>query len=307
MISRRFFLSMILVCFAVTALPPLTQAAVPAASATQELASGSALVVDLQNNKVLYSSHPDLVVPIASVTKLMTALVILEARQPMNELLAVNIESVPEMRGVYSRVRLGSKLSREQLLRIMLLASENRAAATLAHYYPGGYDEFVKAMNAQARTLGMTRSHFVEPTGLSAENVSDAEDLVRLLKATLRYPKIGEFSVMPEYTAHFTHPAYTLEFRNTNYLVRKPDWSIQLSKTGFTNLAGHCLVMRTIMDGRPVAMVVLDAFGKYTHMADATRLKRWLETGTLTPVPESALSYKKERERQRQLLMAAPH
>lgn len=261
----------------------------------QELASGSALLVDLQSNQVLYSSNPDYVVPIASVTKLMTAMVVLDAQLPLEQTLPIIIRDVSEMRGVYSRVRLGSEISRQTMLLLTLMSSENRAAASLAHHYPGGVPAFVAAMNAKAQALGMAHTRYVEPTGLSEMNVSSANDLVTLLKASQQYPLIGRFSTTREQTVAFRKPGYTLGFRNTNHLVHKADWSIQLTKTGFTNEAGHCLVMRTVMNGRPVAFVVLDAFGKYTHMADASRLRRWLETGKVTPVAPAALSYKQQR------------
>ena len=147
----------------------------------------------------------------------------------------------------------------------------------------------------------MSRTHYVEPTGLSERNVSSANDLVKLIRASRQYPLIQQFSTTDEKTVAFRKPNYTLGFRNTNALVRKNNWDIQLSKTGFTNAAGHCLVMSTTMKQRPVAFVVLDAFGKYTHMADANRLKKWLETGTVTPVPAAALAYKQQKQAQRQL------
>ena len=268
-------------------------------AAGQEIASGSALLVDLISNEVLYASNPDLVVPIASVTKLMTALVVLTARQPLDEALPVEIDEVTEMRGVHSRVRLGSKLSRRELLMIALMASENRASATLAHHYPGGVEGFVEEMNFQAKALGMGNTWFAEPTGLSQHNQSSAGDLVKLIIAIERFPMIGEFSSMRAKTVAFSNPAYSLEFRNTNHLVNKPEWRIDLTKTGFTNAAGRCLVMKTQIDGRPVALVVLDAYGKLTHTADASRLKRWIETGRVTPVAPAALAYKQERLAQR--------
>ncbi|WP_308811827.1 D-alanyl-D-alanine endopeptidase [Stutzerimonas azotifigens] len=264
-------------------------------TAVQELAAGSAMLVDLETGKELYSSNPDAVAPIASVTKLMTAMVTLDANLPLDERLPIVISDVAEMRGVYSRVRLGSVISRRDMLSLALMSSENRAAASLAHHYPGGVPGFIKAMNAKAHALGMSHSHFVEPTGLSAGNVSTARDLVRLLQAAGKYPLISQLSATPERTVAFTKPNYTLGFRNTNSLVRKPDWKIEVTKTGFTNDAGHCLVMRTVMNRRPVAFVVLDAFGKYTHIADASRLRTWLETGRITPVPAAALAYKQQR------------
>jgi len=300
---RKTFLSLLLVCGTVVATPSALAVVTP--SAKQELASGSALLIDLETNEVLYSSNPDMVVPIASVTKLMTAMVVLDAKLPMEQVLPITIKDAREMQGVFSRVRIGSELSRGEMLLLTLMSSENRAAASLAHHYPGGYSAFIQAMNAKARALGMTKSHFVEPTGLSEKNVSSANDLVRLLRASQGYPQIEKFSTTSEKTVAFRKPNYTLGFRNTNGLVRKPDWTIQVTKTGFTNAAGHCLVMRTTMNKRPVAFVVLDAFGKYTHMADANRLKKWLETGRVTPVAPAALAYKQQRLSQRQQLQAA--
>ena len=273
-------------------------------SAQQELAAGSALLVDLKTNEVLYSSNPNFVAPIASVTKLMTAMEVLDAKQSLTEKLPIVIKDTAEMQGVFSRVRLGSELSRNDTLLITLMSSENRAAASLAHHYPGGHNAFIQAMNTKAQALGMHHSRFVEPTGLSEENVSSAEDLVRLIQAAQEYPLIRQFSTLDEKTVAFSKPNYTLGFRNTNALVRKDNWTIQLSKTGFTNSAGHCLVMSTEMNKRPVAFVVLDAFGKYTHMADANRLKKWLETGAITPVPAAALSYKKAKQQERQSTLA---
>ncbi|MCU7368601.1 D-alanyl-D-alanine endopeptidase [Pantoea stewartii] len=263
--------------------------------AQPQIASGSALIVDLTNGKVLFSSHPDRVRPIASITKLMTAMVVLDAHQPMNEMVKVDISQTPEMRGVFSRVKLNSEISRRSMLMLALMSSENRAAASLAHAYPGGYDAFIRAMNAKARALGMMHTHYVEPTGLSIKNVSSAQDLVKLLKATREYPLLGELSTTKEETAVFAHPSYALPFRNTNHLVYKNGWHIQLTKTGYTDQAGHCLVMRTMIKNRPVALVVLDAFGKYTHFADANRLRDWLETGKAAPVPAAALAYKKQK------------
>ena len=195
-------------------------------------------------------------------------------------------------------MRLNSQISRRDMLLLALMSSENRAAASPAHHYPGGYDAFIRAMNAKARALGMTHTRYVEPTGLSVHNVSTARDLTKLLIASEQYPLIGQLSTTKEETATFAHPAYSLPFRNTNHLVYRDNWNIQLTKTGFTNAAGHCLIMRTVINQRPVALVVMDAFGKYTHFADASRLRTRIETGKVMPVPASALSYKKQREAQ---------
>lgn len=264
----------------------------------QEIAGRSAIVVDLKTNEVLYSNNPNAVMSIASVTKLMTAMVVLDAKLPMEQKLAVNIRDTKEMKGVYSRVRIGSEISRKEMLLLTLMSSENRAAASLAHHYPGGHKAFIKAMNAKAKALGMKNTRYVEPTGLSYKNVSSASDLIVLLKASEKYPMLGQLSSTEKKTVTFTNPRYSLDFRNTNRLVYKDNWDIHLTKTGFTNAAGHCLVMRTEMAKRQVAFVVLDAYGKYTHIADANRLRNWLETGKVTPIPAEAKQYKKQRSQQ---------
>jgi D-alanyl-D-alanine endopeptidase (penicillin-binding protein 7) len=263
-----------------------------------QLSSRSALLVDLASDKVVYSRNPGRVMPIASVTKLMVAVVVLEAKQPLNEVLTVTIRDNKEMKGVYSRVRLGSQLSRGELLHIALMSSENRATSTLAHNYPGGYSAFIKAMNVKARALGMSSTRYVEPTGLSPFNVSTANDLVRLLKETRKHPLMTQYSTTSAKVVTFVKPRYSLGFRNTNNLVRKPDWKIQLTKTGYTDDAGHCLVMVTHMGQRQMAMVLLDAFGKYTHMADATRMRRWVETGTSGKVPVAAKNNRQYKDSQ---------
>ena len=259
------------------------------------LASGSAMVIDLQTDKVLYSSNPDVIVPIASVTKLMTAMVVLDAKQSMDEVIPVNISQTPEMKGVFSRVKLGSEMNRRDMLLITLMSSENRAAASLAHSYPGGYPAFILAMNAKAKALGMKHTAYVEPTGLSVYNVSTARDLTKLVMAARKYPMLSELSTTETKTVTFRKPAYSLVFNNTDHLVRKENWDIKLTKTGFTNQAGHCLVLLTTMANRPVSVVILDAFGKYTHFADASRQRKWMETGQSGPAPEVALQYKKEK------------
>ncbi|HHI5410087.1 D-alanyl-D-alanine endopeptidase [Vibrio metoecus] len=264
----------------------------------QELAANSALVIDLKTNEVIYSSNPDAVKPIASVTKLMTAMVTLDAKLPMDAKLPITIKEAKEMKGVHSRVRIGSEISRKEMLLLALMSSENRAAASLAHHYPGGYKAFIKAMNAKAKALGMKSTRFVEPTGLSEQNVSSARDLVLLLKASKKYPMLGQLSSTDKKTVTFAKPRYTLDFRNTNRLVHNDNWRIDLTKTGFTNAAGHCLVMRTQMGKRQVAFVVLDTKGKLSPVGDATRLRTWLETGKVTPIPADAKQYKKQRSQE---------
>ena len=269
--------------------------AVPRDTSKLHIASGSAMLIDLQTNKLIYASNPDVVVPIASVTKLMTGMVVLEAKQNMEEYISVSISDTPEMKGVFSRVKIGSELPRREMLLITLMSSENRAAASLAHHYPGGYAAFIAAMNAKAKALGMTSTHYVEPTGLSTSNVSTARDLSKLVQAARKYPLLSELSTAKEKTVAFRKPNYTLGFHNTDHLVRKDNWDIKLTKTGFTNQAGHCLVLITQMGGRPVSLVILDAFGKYTHFADASRIRQWVETGKSSTVPAVALQYKADK------------
>lgn len=271
----------------------------PVVAPLVQIASGSAMVIDLNTHEVIYSRDPDQVRPIASLTKLMTAMVTLDAKQSLDEVISVDIHNTKEMRGVFSRVKLNSEITRRQMIQLALMSSENRAAASLAAHYPGGYDAFISAMNAKAKSLGMTNTHYVEPTGLSINNVSTARDLTRLLLASRQYPLMGELSTTQEKTAVFSHPSYALPFRNTNHLIMNPKWSIQLTKTGYTDQAGHCLAMRTLINGRPVTLVVLDAFGKFTAFADAARLRTWMETGKNATVPQIAKTYRKEKDQQR--------
>ncbi|MDZ5603729.1 D-alanyl-D-alanine endopeptidase [Pseudomonas sp. RP23018S] len=297
--SSLSILSLLLLLTGAAMLPTPVAAQTPAQTqrdpAKLHLASGSALLIDLNTRQELYSSHAERVLPIASVTKLMTAMVVLDAKLPMDEMLTMTIANNPDMKGIYSRVRLGSELNRRETLLITLMSSENRAATSLANHYPGGYGAFIKAMNAKARSLGMSHTRYVEPTGLSTQNVSTARDLAKLLIASRSYPMLSQLSTTREKTVAFRKPNYTLGFRNTDHLVNKSNWDINLTKTGFTNEAGHCLVLLTKMDNRPVAMVILDAFGKYTHFADASRMRQWLETGATKPAPAVAMQYKAER------------
>ncbi len=253
------------------------------------------MLVDLQTNKVIYASNPDVVVPIASVSKLMTGLIVLEAKQNMDEYIDINITDTPEMKGVFSRVKIGSQMPRKEMLLIALMSSENRAAASLAHHYPGGYAAFIAAMNAKAKALGMTSTHYVEPTGLSIHNVSTARDLSKLLAYARKFPMLSQLSTTKEKTVAFRKPNYTLGFSNTDHLINRANWDIKLTKTGFTNQAGHCLVLVTSMGNRPVSLVILDAFGKFTHFADASRIRSWVETGKGGAVPDVALRYKADK------------
>ncbi len=239
-----------------------------------ELRSDSFLIVDQRSGEDLLARNADRVAPVASITKLMTAMVILDSRQPLSEMLTVTEDDRDRLRKSRSRLPIGSRLSREDLLRLALMSSENRAAAALARHYPGGDRAFAKAMNDKARALGMRRSRFVEATGLSAANVSTPRDLSLMLKAASAYPLIRQFSTDSGHTVALKRGAR--EFRNTNPLVKDPSWEISLSKTGYIEEAGRCLVMQTWMRGRPVLVVLLDSFGTRTRTADARRLQKWL-------------------------------
>jgi D-alanyl-D-alanine endopeptidase (penicillin-binding protein 7) len=241
-----------------------------------ELKSSVALVMDQDTNEILFSKNPQAVLPIASLTKLMTALVVTEARQPLTEVLTVTEDDVDTEKNSRSRLKVGTQLTREEMLHLALMSSENRAAHALGRHYPGGLDAFVEAMNRKAHSLGMTDTHYVEPTGLSSRNQSSARDLATLVKAAHEYPIIREFSTSPEYEVELgNRPA---QFRTTNALVRSPQWDIGLQKTGYITEAGRCLVMQAKLAGRQLIMVFLDSTGKYSRIGDAERVRRWIST-----------------------------
>lgn len=262
-----------------------------------ELASVNAMVMDLESNDVLFTRNPDAVVPIASVSKLMTAMVTLDDKQPMDDWIAVDISKDIYLKNVFSHVRLGSQLQRKDMLLLALMASENRAAATLAHHYSKGYDAFIQAMNAKAKALGMTNTRFVEPTGISEKNVSTARDLAKMLQAAAKYPLITQLTTTPKKDMRFRKPGHVRAYYNTNPLVRAGSWDIEVSKTGFIDEAGRCLVMKADIDDKPVAIVLLDSFGKRSHFGDANRIKRWLETGKSGSVPPAAKAYVMRKEK----------
>jgi D-alanyl-D-alanine endopeptidase (penicillin-binding protein 7) len=240
------------------------------------LASSAALVIDQEDGHALYAKRADAVSPIASITKLMTAMVVLDAKLPMDEKITVESSDVDTLRNSGSRLAVGSELPRSEMLRLALMSSENRAAAALARTYPGSTPAFVMAMNRKATELGMLSSHFIDPTGLHSENVSTPEDLVKMVKAGTQYGMIREFTTTAsaEVDTGRRHPQ---AFHNTNALVRAGEWNIGLSKTGFINEAGRCLVMQVTIASRPIIIVLLDSVGKYTRIADAQRIKRWVE------------------------------
>jgi len=249
-----------------------------------DLKSSVALVVDQDTNEVLFSKNPDAVLPIASITKLMTALVVTEASLPLDEVLVVSQDDVAATAGSRSRLQLGTHLTRGEMLHLSLMASENRAAHVLGRTYPGGLQQFVSAMNAKARQLGMQDTRYVEPTGLSSNNQSSAQDLTRLVRAAFEHPIIRDLSTSLE--AAMPVGRKTVQFRNTNGLVRNPEWDIGLQKTGYISAAGRCVVMQTQMAGRKLIMVLLDSAGKYTRIGDAERLRKWLADSTSLLVNE---------------------
>lgn len=240
-----------------------------------DLRSSSVFILDATHSSVLYSRRADVAMPIASITKLMTALVVLQAEQFLDESIEITRDDIFRGKGAYSRLTLGTTLTRGELIHLALMSSENRAAYALGRHYPGGLPAFVKEMNAQAQALGMTHTHFVDPAGLSSENVASPEDLSKLVMAASENSIIREYSTDKGYVVRAGRRM--IDFRNTDSLVSNPTWNIMVQKTGYINEAGKCLVMQAIIEGRTVVIVLLDSFGKYTRVADAKRIKKWME------------------------------
>jgi D-alanyl-D-alanine endopeptidase (penicillin-binding protein 7) len=240
-----------------------------------DLKSSSVLVFDESRSSVLYSRRSDVPMPIASITKLMTAMVVLEAKQPLDEPIKITADDRIQGKGAFSRLTTGTTLTRGELMRLALMSSENRAAYVLGRRYPGGLPACVAAMNAKAKTLGMKHAHFVEPTGLSSRNVASAEDLSRLVSAASKNSTIAEYSTGKQYTVRVGRQM--VEFHNTNALVSNPTWEIMVQKTGYIAEAGKCLVMQAMIEGRQVVIVLLNSVGKYTRVADARRIRKWME------------------------------
>jgi len=241
------------------------------------LKSTSALVLDQSGQRVLYAKNIDWVVPIASITKLMTALVVLDSGLPLDERITISKEDRDGLKGTRSRLAVGMTVTREDLLRLALMASENRAAAALARAYPGGTSAFVAAMNQKAVKLGMWHSRFVDGTGLSNGNVSNAQDLSRLVGAAHQHPLIREYTTDTQYTVRLAN-GRKMQFSNSNRLVRNSGWDIGLSKTGYISEAGRCLVMQAQIAATPVIIVLLDSWGHLTRLGDANRIKKWIES-----------------------------
>lgn len=249
------------------------------------LKSSVALVIDQDTHEVLVSKNSDAILPIASITKLMTAMVILDADQPMQEILEVTQNDVDTEKNSSSKLAVGTTLTRGEALHLALMSSENRAAHVLGRYYPGGLSAFVRDMNRKSKALGMLDSHFVDPTGLNSQNQSSAQDLAVLVAAASTKSMIRHLSVSQGYALQ--SGSRIVEFHNTNGLVSNPDWDIGLQKTGYIVEAGRCLVMQARLIGRRVIMVFLDSSGRYSRLADAQRVRRWLEESQ----PQSIHSY----------------
>ncbi len=247
-----------------------------ATSNPADVRSAAFVILDEHAGDVLLSRQADTAMPIASITKLMTALVVLEANQPLDETIKITQADRDIEIGRRSRLIIGASLTRGELLHLSLMSSENRAANALGRHYPGGIPGLLKAMNAKAKALGMKNTRFADATGLSNGNQASPLDLIQLVNAASRHPLIREYSTDPQETV--TVGNHLVEYRNTNLLVNKPDWDVVVQKTGFTNAAGQCLVMKTVIDERPVIMVLMNSFGKYTRVADARRVRKWMES-----------------------------
>lgn len=256
-----------------------------------QLASLSSIVLDANDETVLVEKNPNLVVPIASITKLMTAMVILDSKLSLKEKIRFSQDDKKDINHYFSRIRIGSKLSRGDTLKIALMASENLASAALARTYPGGSRAFVMAMNLKAEKLGMTQTRFVDSTGLSVKNVSTAKDLSKMVLAASRYDIIKKFSTTAVYTARFKRPRYKLGYTNTNVLVRRGRDAVKLSKTGYLDEAGRCLVMLKRLDNKDMVIVLLDSFGKLSPIGDVRRISQWLKTGKQGKVARAARHY----------------
>lgn len=245
-------------------------------AAVPKLHSSIALIYDQQTETPLYTKKPDALAPIASITKLMTAMVVLDAQQPLDEPISIDVADIDTLKGTHSRLRIGMTFTRSELLKLALMASENRAASALARAYPGGKVAAIAAMNVKARQLGMDNTRFLDPTGLSSNNVSTARDLVKMVAAARDYTLIHQYTTTASHSVDGWN-GRELRFNNTNPLVRSASWDIGVSKTGFINEAGRCLVMEAKINRRQVIIVLLDSWGKSSRIGDANRIKKWME------------------------------
>jgi len=242
------------------------------------LQSTGVLILNEQNSEVLYEKNADNIIPIASITKLMTAMVVLDARLPLNELISITDADVDSLKNTSSRLQVGTTLTRGEMLLLALMSSENRAASALGHHFPGGKDAFLRKMNEKAAQLGMRNTRFYDSTGLTPQNVSTPRELALMVKAAQRYPEIHQFSTSSEYSFASNMRGNILTYRNTNPLVKDTDWDIGISKTGFINEAGRCIVMQATINNKPVVIVLMDSNGKYTRIGDVQRVRKWIES-----------------------------
>ncbi|GAA5160925.1 serine hydrolase [Viridibacterium curvum] len=239
------------------------------------LRSSAFVVQDIETGRVLLERNASMVQPIASISKLMTAMVVLDANLRLDEVIEISDDDIDRLKGTSSHLPVGTRLTREDLLRLALMASENRAASALGRAYPGGLPAFIEAMNHKAASLNLQETRFFDSSGLNKNNVASARDLVGMTAAASHYPLIREFSTLPEYS--FLIKGRLRAFHNTNALVRDSDWQIDLQKTGYISESGKCLVMRAMLNNRPTAIVLLDSWGRYTRVADANRIRKWVE------------------------------
>lgn len=241
-----------------------------------DVQSTAALVINVSDGNVIYGKNAAAISPIASITKLMTAMVVLDAKLPLDEYLTLTEDDLDNIKYTGSRLQIGTALKRDEMLRLALMSSENRAASALGRAYPGGIEAFVKEMNLKALSLEMTRTSFNDSTGLSSSNVSTAQDLAKMVKAAYQYPLIRQYSTGNGYAVH-THNGRDLQFGNSNSLIVSPDWNINLQKTGYIREAGRCLVMHTTIANSPIVIVLLDSWGRLSRVGDANRIKKWIE------------------------------
>jgi D-alanyl-D-alanine endopeptidase (penicillin-binding protein 7) len=246
-----------------------------------DLKSNVAFVMDQATSEVLFEKNSRVALPMASITKLMTALVVIDSQQDMNEVLEVTNQDVDYEKNSGSRLRVGAQLSRTDMLHIALMSSENRAASALGRNYPGGLQSFVKRMNEKARMIGMTDTVYVDSTGLSSRNVASGRDLAKLVSAAYNYPIVRQYSTDVSYIVE-PGGGRPLQYSTSNGLIKNPEWDIGLQKTGYISEAGRCMVMQAKIEGRPVVMVFLDSKGKHSRMGDAGRVRKWLQTSPST-------------------------
>lgn len=244
-----------------------------------KVASTKAIVINQITGETVYAKNTSIKTPIASITKLMTAMVALDALLPMQDQLMISHDDIDSLKGTRSRLKVGVMLSRQQLLQLALMSSENRAASALSRHYPGGRPAFIQAMNTKAAMLGMQDTHFVDATGLNSKNISTANDLVKLVSAAHQYDEIRQLTTTTSDEVYVAGRHQPLKYVNTNALVRSnsAQWQIGLSKTGYINEAGRCLVMQADIAGEPMIVVLLDSNGKYTRLGDANRIRKWYE------------------------------